>query len=573
MRSLSALSSSDASPPFREAEIPTKKMSWVLGICDGHNGGAALVDEEGHLAWAVSEERLSRTKRQAGFPYRAVKLAMEERLARGGRLEAVAIAERSGRVPFRLLDRWYAQTGTARGPLGSRSKFAAAWSQAAVRYAEGSSERLSRRILRRRLLDVGLGHVPFGLVDHHDCHAWSAAAGADDALVITMDAFGDGISGGIYRLQRGLSSHPRLSRCRRVPAPHGASIVFGAVTQMLGFHEGDEGKVVARAAAGDPDRLRAVFERTLVLRDGLPWLEGSLEELVERLRGEPENDVAAALQAHIERIVLDVIRGAIRDFGGRRLRLAGGLFANVALNRAIAHVAANAGLLDVFVFPAMGDAGLCAGAALAARAARGGQIRGMTDARIGPLAWDESAPLPVRVPPLPITEDPAPVRGALNSGEVVARCTRRMEFGPRALGSRSLLFRANDVGRGARLNERLGRDPRMPFGPVILAEDAKKLLVGWGPETSPMTHFMTVALPATEHMRSIAPGAVHADGTTRAQVLRREDDPALHAMLLDVPERLVINTSLNLHGEPIVCTLQEAATTSAAAGASLLWVG
>ncbi len=552
------------------------RANGILGVGDGHDSGAALVDENGHLAFAVSEERLTRRKRQSGFPYDAVASAMEERLSRGGRLEAVAIAERAGRAPFRLLDRWYRSAGGSKhGPLEPAARFAAGWSRAAVRYGEGISERASRRILKRRLEHLGLGGVPFALVDHHDCHAWSAAAGGDDALVITMDAFGDGISGGIYRLERGQSPYPRLKRCRRIPAPHGAAIVYGAVTQLLGFEEGDEGKVVARAAAGDPVRLIKVFEGTLSLRDGLPRLAGSdaLLRLADRLQDEDENDIAAALQAHTEAIVLGVLRQALRDFGGRQLRLAGGLFANVALNREVATLAREQGMDDVFVFPAMGDAGLCAGAALAARVARGGRLGGITDARIGPLAWDESAPVPLRVPPLPIAFDDESVRGALSSGEVVGRCTRRMEFGPRALGARSFLFRAEDPARGRELNEHLGRDQRMPFGPVIPVEEAPTLLENWGPDVAPMARYMTIALPATAEMKRRAPGAVHADGTTRAQVLRESDDPVLHAMLHDMPEKLLINTSLNLHGEPIVCTLEEAAKSAAAAGAALLWVG
>ena len=548
--------------------------SWILGICDGHDAGAALVDQDGRLQFAVSEERLTRRKHQAGFPVRAVQAALEERVARGGRLDAVAIADKAGRWPFRRLDSWYREAKGSRGPLHASSRVAAAWSRGAARWFAGPSERASRGILTERLLSLGI-REPLSLLDHHDCHAWSAAAGGHDALVVTMDAFGDGVSGGIYRLEGGRSATPQLRRCRRIPAPHGAAIVYGAVTQLLGFDEGDEGKVVARAAHGDPERLKGAFGGALEVRDGLPHLVGRdpLNRLMIRLRDEPAEDVAAALQAHIEDVAVRVIRQARHNFGGKQLRLAGGLFANVALNRRIAEDALDAGMSDVFVFPAMGDAGLCAGAAFAQRVALGGPLAGIDDARIGPLAWDESAPMPMRVPPLPITDDADRARRALLEGGVVARCTRRTEFGPRALCARSFLFVPDDPVRGRHFNASLGRDWMMPFGPVLPVEEAPRLLDGWGDGVAPMTRYMTVAWPATTELKQRAPGAVHIDGTARAQVVSATDDPALHSLLMSLPQRVLVNTSLNLHGEPIVCSLEQAAATAARACAALLWVG
>lgn len=547
--------------------------SWVLGICDGHDAGAALVDQDGRLAFAVSEERLSRRKHQPGFPARAIAAAMEERLSRGGRLDAVAVAERAGRWPFRRFDSWYRGTSSSHGPLRNRSRLAAAWQLAAARWFPGPSEAASRAVLKERLLELEI-RAPLVLLDHHDCHAWSAAAGGADALVVTMDAFGDGVAGGIYRLE-GDAERPRLRRCRRIPAPHGAAIVYGATTQLLGFDEGDEGKVVARAAHGDPDRLRPIFASVLEVRDGLPHLRGRdpLLRLARALQDESAEDIAAALQAHIEDVVAQVIGGAHHDFGGRQLRLAGGLFANVTLNRRLADDALAAGLTDVFVFPAMGDAGLCAGAALMQRAALGGPARGIEDARIGPLAWDESAPIPMRVPPVPIEVDRDKAREALLAGGIVARCTRRTEFGPRALCARSLLFVPDDPVRGRHLNANLQRDWMMPFGPVLPVEEAPRLLDGWGPGVAPLTRYMTVALPATKALQQVAPAAVHLDGTARAQVVSHEDDPALHDLLMSLPDKVLVNTSLNLHGEPIACTLEQAAATAARAGAELLWVG
>jgi carbamoyltransferase len=546
---------------------------WILGLCDGHDSGVALVDERGALVWAVSEERLSRRKHQAGFPHRALRAALE--VAPPGRIKAVGVAEVAGRAPFRVLDTWYRGLSPA-GPLGLRSRVGAAYSRTVARRLAGPESRVSRAVLRRRLDAAGLSGVPLILLDHHECHAWSAAAGADDALVVTMDAFGDGVSGSVSRLRGGASPAPALAVQRRFPAPHGAALVYGAVTELLGFAEGDEGKVVARAAAGDPERLRPHFARALQVREGAPILAGpgALARLTRALAGEPEDDVAAALQAHVERVTVAVVRDALARFGGERLRLAGGLFANVALNRRMAEAAEAAGVRDTFVFPAMGDAGLCAGAAWAL-AARSGHVLGLADARIGVPASGPGGATGSeglgRPGGAPVTRCVDEVRAALLAGAVVARCAGAMEFGPRALGARSFLFRAHDPAVGAALNRRLGRDPRMPFGPVIPASVAPRMLRGAGAAVAPMTRFMTVALPASDHMRAVAPAAVHADGTARAQILHPEDDPALHAMLLAMPEKLLVNTSLNLHGEPIVATTDQAAHSAAQAGAACVW--
>ncbi len=517
----------------------------ILGICDGHDSGAALVDREGRVRFAVSEERLTRVKHQPGFP----RLAIEACLRVADQVHAVAIAERAGRLPFRLLDRWYRRSDPGRGPLAPLSLLAERGARLAARSFATPEVALSRRLLGQRLAEMEV-RAPIELVDHHVCHAWTAAAGSTDALVVTMDAFGDGRSGGLWR-----SDGHRLRLLRVIDAPHGAAILFGAVGQLLGFAAGDEGKIVARAAHGDPARLRAVFARALVVRDGLPRLELSPVELRRSLHGGSAVDVAAALQERAEEVVAAVIGQEALRQGCRELALAGGLFNNVAINRVVADLP---GIEATYVFPAMGDAGLCIGAAFSALARRGGVPQRVADARLGPAV--EPDPEPVDVVP------------ALLAGRIVARCTGPMEFGPRALGNRSLLFRAEAPERAAALNQALGRDPLMPFAPIMTAEAAPRLVRGWSTRVEAMTRLMTVALPATDRLTEVAPTAVHTDGTARVQVLRAEDDPVLHAVLRRLPDEVCINTSLNVHGEPIVASRTEAVRTAGAVGA-VTWFG
>jgi len=526
---------------------------WLLGVCDGHDSGAALVDDGGALRFAVSEERLTRRKHQAGFPTRSIRACLEHLRDAGGTLAAVAAAERVGRLPHRLLDvRYRASTG-GRGPLNAAARLSATWSNRVAPRIAGLEVAGSRRLLSRRLRGLGVD-APLQLIDHHLAHAWSAAAGGDDALVLTLDGFGDGRCGTVHRLQGGA-----LRRLEAWPAPGGPALLFGAVAQHLGYDEGDEGKVVARAAAGAPEALMPLLRDALVADGSRPVLAMSPTAFVRRVAGERPDDVAAALQARSEELLVEIARAALSAYGGRQLLLAGGVFANVAINRALAEAV---DVDRVFVFGAMGDSGLCAGAGWAASAARGVPPRGAASLRLGP------PPGLVRGSQGGLDQ----ARDAVRRGGVVARCAGPLEFGPRALGARSLLLAADDLGRAARLNAALGRDPVMPFGPVMTAEAAPHYLVGWGPKVADMTGLMTVALPATERLRTVAPAAVHADGTARAQVLGAADDPDLHALLSGLDEPVLINTSLNTHGEPIVCTADQAARVAAAVGA-VSWGG
>ena len=518
----------------------------ILGLCDGHDAGAALV-EDGELVFAVSEERLVRRKHQCGFPTAAIRAALD--FAGGpGALEAVAVAEVAGRLPTRLLDSRY-RIASRRGALSLQARGLAALSQAVARRGPWLEASASAAVLDLRLRRLGIEAAPT-LIDHHRCHARTAAAGIEDGLVVTLDAFGDGLSGSIARWQGG-----RLTTVDSLPAPDSPALLFAQITQLLGFEEGDEGKVVARAAHGDPAILRSAFQRAIRLdgqrfrsRASLPWLR----KLVADSRPE---DVAAALQERVEELVVDLVREARRRHGGEQLALAGGLFANVSVNRELLP-----GWSRVFVFPAMGDAGLCAGAAWELAERRGQRGQPFAEARIGP----NPGSLPAGAATV---GDVGTAADWLLAGEVLARCTGRLEFGPRALGHRSLLLRADRPERAMLLNRQLGRDPVMPFGPIMTDEAAVDLLPDWSPQCDAMTRYMTVALPASPRLRQLAPAAVHRDGTARAQVIRPSDDPPLFALLQRLPGQLCINTSLNRHGEPIACCASDALSVARAVGA------
>lgn len=548
----------------------------VLGLWDGHDAGVALI-AGGRLVFALSEERPARRKRISGFPARSLDACLRWAREKGIRPTHLALAGRWGRGPQRLGGPLYARSDPHREPLGRASRVAMAW-----------ENRLARLPVLRRVesaagqLSVAAGlaraagpAAPMTAIDHHEAHAFSALFGPDrnDALVITCDAYGDGCSATVRRSDRPLEPHVQR------PAPGSLPLLYGAVTVALGFREGDEGKVTGLAARGDPAHLRGRFHELfgadgggLVLRR--PLRRRTVEGLI---RGASREDVSAALQAEIEERFTRWVGGQLGERDGPLpLLLAGGLFANVALNRALSRIPGVGGL---YVFPHMGDGGLAAGAAHAlwfritgglADPAGGMALGPDQELEAGGTAAHRGG-LIVR----PLDSPTAAAAAHLRRGRVVCRYRGRDEYGPRALGNRSILFTAADPALGTRVNRALNRDDFMPFGPVLADEDAGRALRD-PPRGVDLAH-MTVALDASDAFARACPGAIHLDGTTRVQLVSRTSDPDLHELLTEHRraggERALINTSFNLHGEPIVHTPEDAVRTFLASGLDVLLLG
>ena len=254
----------------------------------------------------------------------------------------------------------------------------------------------------------------------------------------------------------------------------------------------------------------------------------------------------------------------ISDLRGKDLKiaLAGGVFANVKLNQRIKDLR---NVADVYIFPNMGDGGLSVGAAYLAYVEHTGSApQALTtvfqgDALDDPeieealqgteLIWERHADIELRVAEL------------VAGGHVVARCKGAMEFGPRALGNRSFLYQATESDVNQWLNERLGRSEFMPFAPATLIEDADLYYEGLDGGREAAT-YMTMTFNCTERMRTEAPAAVHVDGTARPQLVSRNQCPEFHRILSEYKRltglRNVINTSFNMHEEPIVRSAPDA---------------
>jgi carbamoyltransferase len=551
----------------------------ILGLIDSKPSAAAILHEDRILA-AVAEERLCRMKMASGFPRQAVSTALELAGVRPEELDGVAVAQRVASfhpepVPW---SSWFEAEGKERrtlsfNRLGSAlapivGRVPLSWK---VHHAvKGWVFRERRREIPRALReDYGIT-APVTFYDHHYCHATSAffTSGFERALVITLDGGGDGLSGSVY-----LGEGGRLAPLETVASFNSLGNFYSYVTELCGFKaERHEGKVTGLAALGSPTyapilRQFVRYQEPGQIRYTVPMYHRSaLRKLRERLPTDFDRaDLAASVQLVLEEIAQEFVAYWLRRTGASNLALAGGVFANVKLNQRLKELD---GVERIFIHPAMDDSGLSVGSAIAAALER-----------IPPAAPFQS-PLPdVYLGPAPSDGE---VERALDGcgfeyrreenvheaiarllarGHVVARCVGRMEYGPRALGHRSILYRTDDPSVNDWLNDRLRRTEFMPFGPATLAGHAPRCYRGYAGAEDP-ARFMTITFDCTREMMDTSPGVVHRDGTARPQVVDAETAPDLFGILTEyqaltgIPS--LINTSFNIHEEPIVCTAEDA---------------
>ena len=548
--------------------LNTTQPAITLGLWDGHDAGAALV-VGGQVVAALSEERLTRRKHQAGFPQQSVVEVLHLAGVQAAQVDAIAVAGRYGRAPARLFDRHYAAHDPGRiDPLSLQSQAFAQFQHtvAALPVVRAAEAWLGQQAMRSHLLHLDLGHAKLTAIDHHLCHALAAVARAQlPALVLTVDGYGDGISVAVW-LATGRTAG-QIQRLHAQGPRHSPALLYGGITQLLGFGEGQEGKVTGLAALGKSqntlrlhDQLRHhQLDLHVQVRQGLASVRLALWQ------GLAAADVAWELQRALTAAILPWAAQWRAHTGVDNLALAGGLFANVALNGALAAQ----GWKSLSVCPAMGDQGLCVGAALAASghlaAAEQVEATPWPSLRLGtPIAS-------VQPPP------PAQVATSLATGAVWGVARGALEFGPRALGARSIIADPRQRQLVADLNERLHRDAFMPLAPVFAQPRWAQVISTPLAPVLRSSGDMTVALPVTPAFATVAPAVVHVDGTARPQALAEHDDPWLFAVVQAFAELTgcpaLVNTSFNRHGEPIVRTAQEALASALAIGLDVVLVG
>lgn len=542
----------------------------ILAFQSGLHDGSAAAFDDYRLVAAVHEERLRREKGWGGdIPWLAIDEVL--RIAGWSRFDVDAIATIRGIFPlhhFRFSparDIYYA----LKKAFG-RERVSRDLSHACT--AHGTSD--ARRLFRTSRFLAENAFRPttrLHFANHHGAHALAALFHTDweDALVYTADGIGDNISYSIRRLKDGrldlLFGDDRLLEARR--QTHDAlATAYGFATQACGFRMWrHEGKLTGLAAWGEPT-LAEAFARHFRLDDnGLVRSDFKStrimgEAILALCRGHARENIAASIQKVAEDLALASVRHWIERTGARRLAIAGGLFANVRINRRLAE---ELPIEEIFIFPAMGDDGLAVGVGLDFLHARDGLATWLSRRR--PLEnvyfgrdYDEEIDRVLGAAPRlrRIAGDPAAVASELIcAGKAGAIYAGRMEFGPRALGARSILASPADAGINDSLNKRLDRSEFMPFAPVVMEEDAASVF-----EITPVNRyaarFMTITCAVKPEWRTRIPAVVHVDGTARPQIVRDADNPLYAGILRRFKAAtglpVLVNTSFNVHEEPIV---------------------
>ncbi|GGK97444.1 carbamoyltransferase [Planomonospora parontospora subsp. parontospora] len=423
----------------------------------------------------------------------------------------------------------------------------------------------------------GLDPAQVRYVPHHVAHAASAGLAAPyrDSAVLVCDGRGEAVSHLAGRYADG-----ELTVLAAQELPHSLGLMYEEVTEHLGFmRSSDEYKVMAMASYGEPRFLGELRELIRATGDGgfrvepVDWA-GYAKRLG---RGEPWSedhaDLAASVQKRLEEVLLDLARWLHERTGERRLTMAGGVALNCVANT---RLLAEGPFEELWVQPAAGDAGTALGGALHLAQAAGEPAapmpgadlgRGWTDEELA--AWLDAARVPYDRP----ADLAAAVAAELAADRIVAWFQGRSEYGPRALGRRSLMAHPGRAANTERLNDVKGREQFRPIAPMVLAERAADIFER-GPIPSPYMLFVHDVRP---EWRDRIPAVVHVDGTARIQTVDRAGDPLLARMLQEFEVRtglpVVVNTSLNTAGRPMVDDPRDALECFGSAPVDLLVLG
>ncbi len=570
----------------------------LLGISAFYHDSAAALVEDGHVIAAAQEERFTRKKHDPGFPHHAVKYCLQAGSVTLDEVDYVVFFEKP-LVKFERL----IETYLANAPRGFASFRMAipAWMKDKL-FQRHNLEKFLRAVAPCSGLDNKLLFA-----EHHQSHAASAfyPSPFEEAVVLTMDGVGEWATTSVS-----IGRSNSLEPVREIRWPHSLGLLYSAFTYYTGFKvNSGEYKVMGLAPYGEPKYADLILDKIVDLRDdGSFWLDQSYfnyatgltmtsQKFHDLFGGPPrdpevwltqrEMDLAASVQKVTEEVMLRITRDLATTFDIDNLCLAGGVALNCVGN---GRVLRDGRFKRIWVQPAAGDAGGSVGAALAAYHEHLGQPRhlngeldGMHGAFLGPEFSQSEiesrlGAAKARFSVLRDNELLESTCDALERGDAVGWFQGRMEFGPRALGARSILGDPRNPSMQKTLNLKIKyRESFRPFAPSVLREDVADyfeletdspymLLVadvrkGRRSETSEAQQGL-FGIDKLNVARSDIPAVTHVDYSARVQTVHAETNPRYHALLSAFKQRtgcaVLVNTSFNVRGEPIVCTPEDA---------------
>ena len=555
----------------------------IIGLSAFYHDSAAALVRDGRPYAAAQEERFSRLRHDASFPTQAIRYCLAEGGLSLRDVDLIVFYEK----PFIKFERLL-ETYLALAPRGFRSFRAAmpVW--------------LREKVFQRKILEEALAGIDpsadirdkLRFSEHHLSHAASAffPSPFEEAAILTLDGVGEWTT-----TSTAIGAGNRITIEKELHFPHSLGLLYSAFTYYTGFRvNSGEYKLMGLAPYGEPRYVERILENLIDLKpdgsfrldqryfdyaSGLTMTNERFDALFEgppRREGEPlttrHMDLAASIQRVTDEVVLRLTRALARETRLPNLCLAGGVALNCVSNAAVARDGA---FQKLWIQPAAGDAGGALGAALAAYHLELGAPRtpqagdAMSGAFLGPQFSQPEVEQRLRAlgahfAVLGDAELYAAVAADISNGMAVGWFQGRMEFGPRALGARSILADPRNPAMQSVLNLKVkGRESFRPFAPSVLADDASE----WFDLDTASSPYMMLVAPVTarqrrDEPRSTIPAVTHVDFSARMQTVDRETNSRFHALLAEFKRRtgcgVLVNTSFNVRGEPIVCTPEDA---------------
>ena len=522
--------------------------------------------KNGKLINAISEERINRIKNWFGIPSKSVEIILKKNNLKYSDIDffvTSGISVRDKSVPdYQVYSKKIIQIKKSK--LTKKQKFSQIkFLKKRINHEDYVINKRTKNILKK----LSKKFKNLLIYDHHLSHASSAcfSSGFKNCYCLTIDGWGDNSSAKIFKFTDGV-----FQEISSTPTIDSLGYFYGSITKLLGFkpHQ-HEGKVLGLAAYGRNTKVIKYINEMISFDIDTQKFKGNYEKGYYQSTFDNRNlnflkkkfsreQIAFSTQFSLEKTIMKCVKSLSRK--KINLVLAGGVFANVKLNQKIAEFK---NVKQLYVFPNMGDGGLCVGGAQLAYFEKTGKIpKKLQSMYLSNSFSDKIIKKEIKkfnlnfVKPKNIEKE---IASLLSKKKVVAHFSRGMEFGPRALGNRSILCSAEDASINETLNKRLQRTEFMPFAPILRKEDASKYLKI---SNKVDYKFMTFTLNCKKLMLKHAPAAVHVDKTARPQIISKIDNPRLYKILGEYKKLtgvpILINTSFNMHEEPIVYSPRDA---------------
>ena len=547
-------------------------MVTILGFSEASSDSSACIIKDGIVVAAIDEERIRRQKHCGGFPELAIKEVIRIAKINPSDIERVAIGYKEILLPLYIKQTTLNQRNITVNPIKSwkdrqgiglfEKYYAYSHKSKFLKWINYST---TQSMIRSALSKLNI-NAPITRYDHHTCHAATAAltSGWNKCLVITADGRGDGITSTVS-----IFENNELKQLSHSTVESSLGNFFGAVTEAIGFKYGDgEGKTEALSAFGKETKAYNILKRyfhveELEIKGKLyPYYRNISLKFLDLLKDFKKEDIAYAAQRVLNETVTELVKNAIRITGINKVVFAGGIFYNVKTNQQIYHISE---LADMYVYPGSGDSGVSIGAGLLdSHFHEGVKNKRTEDVYYGSSYSNDYIKSILDKTDLDYEyiEDIGSYVGSeiIPKNSMVGWFRGRMEFGPRALGARSVLISPKVLENKKKILSTIKKRPEFqPFCPSITHESMKNYVIN---NKNVEVPFMILALTGTEKMVNESPATTFIDKSIRVQDVKKEINSEFHSVISNFGDvsgtPVLLNTSFNRSGQAIVHTPEQA---------------